>query len=204
MTDWVVHLIDAGGYWGVGFLMFLENVFPPIPSELIMGIGGIRVGQGRMETLPLMIAGTLGSTAGNYVWYMIGWTLGVGRLKPLVERFGRWATIEWRNVEWLNRMFARFGPMIVFTFRFMPAFRTMVSLPAGLFRMGHLRFLVWTAAGATIWNLMLVYAGYLLGANFSRIDDYVGPAASAIMALALVFYLWRLATWRPTSRGSVA
>ncbi|RVT43246.1 DedA family protein [Sphingobium algorifonticola] len=200
MTNWVLHLIDAGGYWGIFVLMVLENVFPPIPSELIMGIGGIRVGQGRLDMVPLLMAGTAGTTMGNYVWYLIGWKLGFTRLKPLIDRFGRWATLEWRDVEALNRLFARRGQAIVFVFRFMPALRTMVSLPAGLFRMGHVRFLLWTAAGALIWNVILAYAGFVLGANFKEIDRYIGPAATATVALAIAFYIYRLITWRPSSQ----
>ena len=200
MTNWVLHLIDAGGYWGIFLLMVLENVFPPIPSELIMGIGGIRVGQGRMDMAPLLLVGTCGTTIGNYVWYLIGWKLGFTRLKPLIDRFGRWATLEWRDVEALNRLFARRGDAIVFIFRFMPALRTMVSLPAGLFRMGHIRFLLWTAAGALIWNVILAYAGYVLGANFKEIDKYIGPAATVTVALAVIFYLYRLITWRPSTQ----
>jgi membrane protein DedA with SNARE-associated domain len=198
MTNWVLHLIDAGGYWGIGFLMFIENVFPPIPSELIMGVGGIRVGQGRMEMLPLMIAGTAGTTAGNYFWYLVGWHLGMKRIKALVDRFGRFATLDWSHVKALNRLFERYGQVIVFGFRFMPTFRTMVSLPAGLFRMGHARFLLWTAAGATIWNLILAYAGYLLGANFREIDTYIGPISTAVVVIIAILYVWRLITWKPS------
>ncbi|WP_343546840.1 DedA family protein [Sphingobium yanoikuyae] len=197
MTDWVLRLIDAGGYWGIFLLMILENVFPPIPSELIMGIGGIRVGQGRMAMEWLLLAGTLGTTIGNYFWYLVGHILGFGRLKPLVDRFGRWATLEWRDVEALDRPFGKYGQIVVFVFRFMPAFRTMISLPAGLFRMGHVRFLIWTAGGALVWNLVLAYAGFLLGQNFRDIDKYVGPVATACVVGAVLLYLWRLATWRP-------
>lgn len=197
MTDWVVTLIDAGGYWGIAFLMVLENVFPPIPSELIMGIGGIRVGQGRMELMPLLVAGTLGTTVGNYFWYIVGRALGFARLRPLVRRFGRVLTLEWRDVRRINTLFRRYGPGIVFVFRFMPAFRTMVSLPAGLFRMGHIRFLVWTTAGAFIWNLMLVGGGWWLGRQVTQIDRYLGPVTWAVVGLCVVGYLWRLRTWRP-------
>ena len=183
MTDWVLRLIDAGGYWGIFVLMILENVFPPIPSELIMGIGGIRVGQGRMEMAWLLFAGTLGTTVGNYFWYLVGHILGFARLKPLVDRYGRWATLEWHDVEALDRLFGKYGQIVVFVFRFMPALRTMISLPAGLFRMGHVRFqartdvkgrilhilnthgrfLAFTTAGALIWNTLLAYGGYFLG-----------------------------------------
>ncbi|MET0371929.1 MAG: DedA family protein [Sphingobium sp.] len=197
MTDWVLRLIDAGGYWGIFLLMVLENIFPPIPSELIMGIGGIRVGQGRMAMEWLLFAGTIGTTVGNYAWYLAGRLLGFERLKPLVDRYGRWATMQWKDVEALDRLFGKYGQIVVFVFRFMPVFRTMISLPAGLFRMGHVKFLAWTAAGALIWNVILAYAGYVLGYNFSDIDKYVGPAATATVVIAVIGYVWRLATWKP-------
>ncbi|MFK4793395.1 DedA family protein [Sphingobium sp. ZW T5_29] len=218
MTDWVLNLIDAGGYWGIFALMILENVFPPIPSELIMGIGGIRVGQGRMAMEWLLVAGTLGTTVGNYFWYLVGHILGFARLKPLVDRYGRWATLEWRDVEALDHIFGKYGQIVVFVFRFLPAFRTMISLPAGLFRMGHVkfqartdvkgkilhilnthgRFLAFTAAGALIWNIILAYAGYFLGQQFNEeIDKYLGPAATVCFVGIAILYLYRLITWKP-------
>ncbi len=200
MSDWIVRLIDAGGYWGIFFLMVLENIVPPVPSELIMGIGGIRVGQGRMEMTPLLISGTLGTTLGNIFWYVLGYALGFQRLRPLVDRFGRWLTLHWRDVEWLDRCFERHGEKIVFIFRFMPAFRTMISLPAGLFRMHPVRFLLWTTGGALIWNVILAAAGYYLGANFSQIDRWLGPAANIAVGTIVLVYLWRLVTWKPDSR----
>ena len=197
MTDWVVNIIDAGGYWGIGLLMVLENVFPPIPSELIMGIGGIRVGQGRLEMLPLLIAGTVGTTMGNLSWYLLGYRFGRQRLRPFIERYGRVLTLDWEEIEKLNELFRRHGQKIVFVFRFMPALRTIVSLPAGLFHMKPHRFILWTSAGALIWNIILASAGYALGANFKRIDDYLGPAATLTLLSALIFYVWRLAAWKP-------
>lgn len=196
MNDWVVRLIDAGGYWGIGLLMVLENIFPPLPSELIMGIGGIRVGQGRLDMVPLLAAGTVGTTIGNYFWYAVGRTLGLARLKPVIDRHGRWLTLRWRDIEWLDRMFERHGQKIVFIFRFMPAFRTMVSLPAGLFAMGPLRFLLWTFAGSLIWNIFLAGAGYYLGARFTHIDAWLGPAANLTLAAAAIGYLWRFLRWK--------
>jgi membrane protein DedA with SNARE-associated domain len=196
MTDWIVRLIDAGGYWGIGLLMVLENVFPPIPSELIMGIGGIRVGQGRMELVPLLVAGTIGTTIGNIFWYLVGYILGFARLKPLVDRYGRWLTLRWRDVEWLDRCFERHGEKIVFIFRFMPVFRTAVSLPAGLFRMSALRFVIWTAGGALIWNIVLVTAGYYLGANVDRIDEWLAPIVNISIGWIVIAYLWRMVRWK--------
>ncbi len=197
MTDWVVNLIDAGGYWGITLLMALENIFPPLPSELIMGIGGIRVGQGRMEMLPLLAAGTIGTVIGNYPWYWLGRSWGQDRLRAFVTRYGRWLTLDWREVEKLSALFRRHGEKIVFFVRFMPAFRTIISLPAGIFRMKRWHFLLCTAAGSLIWNIILAGAGYVLGANFRRIDDYLGPAATITILIVVIYYVWRLLVWRP-------
>lgn len=197
MSSWIINLIANGGYLGIAFLMFLENVFPPIPSEVIMGIAGIQVGQGNMSFWLVILSGTLGSTLGNYVWYLLGYHYGIQRLEGFINRWGRWLTIDWEDVQKLNRLFTRHGGKIVFFFRFMPAFRTIISLPAGLFRMGHVRFLLVTAAGASIWNVILAGAGYYLGRNFEAINDYVGPISTATIAFILLFYLYRVITWKP-------
>lgn len=197
MNNWIVHLIEGGGYWGIAFLMVIENVFPPIPSEVIMGLGGIAVARGRMEFWPLMLAGTAGSTLGNYVWYLLGRRLGYERLQPFVNRFGRWLTVEWEDVETIVRFFRRHGQWVVFVVRFAPFMRTMISLPAGLTRMGHLRFLLFTFAGAAVWNAILGGAGYYLGRNFGEIEKYTGPIATAAMAIVAVAYVWRVLTWKP-------
>jgi len=197
VTDFIIALTAWGGYFGIFVLMALENIFPPIPSEVIMGLGGIAVARGQMEAIPLVIAGTAGTTVGNYFWYEIGQRLGYRRLRPIVDRYQRWLTVDWSDVEKLDGFFQRHGQWVVFVFRFMPTFRTMVSLPAGMTRMPRLRFLLWTAAGATIWNAVLTAAGFYLDANFHEIDRFVGPAAVGIMIVIGVVYLWRVAMWKP-------
>jgi membrane protein DedA with SNARE-associated domain len=196
MNDWIFYLIEGGGYWGIAFLMVIENIFPPIPSELIMGIGGISVAQGRMEVLPLMIAGTLGSTLGNYVWFLAGRALGYERLKPFVDRFGRWLTLDWHDVARLVVFFQKHGQWVVFAMRFSPFMRTVISIPAGLARMGHVKFLLFTLAGAAIWNAALVWAGWHLGRNFSDIDKWTGPAALVFVGVVGVVYVYRVVTWK--------
>ena len=169
----------------------------PFPSEVIMGLGGIAVARGQMAMVPLILTGTAGTVVGNYVWYVLGRWLGYERLRPFVDRYGRWLTLDWQHVLQLERFFRRHGQWVVFVFRFMPAFRTMVSLPAGMARMPQLRFLVWTAAGAAVWNTFLAYAGFYLGSNFRELDAYIGPATIATLGAVVMVYVWRLIRWRP-------
>ncbi len=197
MNDWILQLIADGGYWGIAFLMALENIFPPIPSEVIMGMGGIAVAQGRMEVVPLMIFGTVGSTLGNYAWFLLGRSLGYQRLRPFVARYGRVLTLDWPAMRRLVAFFRRHGQWVVFVMRFSPAMRTMISLPAGLAAMSHVRFLVFTFAGAAIWNALLVWAGWHLGQHYEKVAAYTGPASLALMAVLIGAYLWRVVTWKP-------
>jgi len=197
MNDWILQFIADGGYWGIAFLMALENVFPPIPSEVIMGMGGIAVAQGKMAVAPLMVFGTIGSTLGNYAWFLLGRWLGYERLRPFVARHGRWLTLDWPAMERLVRFFRKHGQWVVFVMRFSPAMRTMISLPAGLAEMGHARFLVFTFAGAAIWNALLVWAGWHLGQHYEKVAKYTGPASLALMAVLVLAYVWRVLTWKP-------
>ncbi|WP_342658393.1 DedA family protein [Sphingomonas sp. NY01] len=197
MTDFILNLIAWGGYFGIFLLMALENIVPPVPSEVIMGLGGMAVARGDMAMIPLILWGTLGTTVGNYFWYYIGRHIGYERFRPFVDRHGRWLTMEWEDVERLHRFFVKHGQWVVFVFRFMPAFRTIISLPAGMTRMPLGRFLVWTFAGSTIWNAILAYAGLLLGSRFEVLDRYVGPAAVALTVLIVIGYVWRVVTWKP-------
>ena len=197
MTDLIIRAIAAGGYVGIFLLMAAENLVPPIPSEVIMGLGGIAVARGQMQLWPLVLVATAGTTVGNYFWYWLGRKLGYRGLKPFIDRHGRWLTMEWRDVERITRFFQRRGHWVVFVFRFLPVFRTIVSLPAGMAAMPRVKFLLWTFAGAAIWNLVLAQAGILLGTRFEQLDHYVGPVAIGISALILVFYLYRVATWKP-------
>lgn len=196
MTEFILNLIAWGGYIGIFILMTLENVFPPIPSEVIMGFGGMAVARGDMAMTPLLIWGTLGTTLGNLFWYAVGRWIGVERLRPFVDRYGRWLTLRWEDVEGLNRFFRRHGLWVVFVFRFMPTFRTMISLPAGMAKMGLPRFLLATFIGSAIWNAVLAYAGLLLGSRFEQLQDYVGPTAIGFTVVALAYYLWRVVTWK--------
>lgn len=197
MTAFILRAIARGGYLGIFLLMAAENIVPPIPSEVIMGLGGMAVSRGHFAFWPLLAAGTAGTVAGNYAWYWVGRRFGYEGLRPAVERWGRWLTLEWRDVERIVRFFHDRGQWVVFVCRFLPAFRTMVSLPAGMVAMPRGRFLLWTAGGAAIWNAVLIWAGMWLDARFGELDRYVGPVGVAMVALGAAFYLHRVVTWRP-------
>lgn len=200
MTEFILNLIAWGGYVGIFILMTLENVFPPIPSEVIMGLGGMAVARGDMEMVPLLIVATLGTTAGNMVWYGIGRWIGIARLKPFVDRYGRWLTLTWDEVEQLNRFFNRHGLWVVFFFRFLPTFRTMISLPAGMAKMGLPRFLAATFIGSAIWNAVLAYAGLLLGSQFEELQVYVGPVAILTTGAVVAVWAYRVVMWNKRTR----
>ena len=196
MTDWVVQLIERTGYLGVGFLMFLETVFPPIPSEVIMPVAGVAAAQGHM-TLPGVIAsGTGGAMFGNFFWYLVARVIGLHRFRPFIERHGRWLTLDWYDVEKAEKLFGRFGPVIVGIGRLLPTVRSVVSIPAGLLRMRLRNFLIWSTIGTAGWSSALAIAGYVLGKRFEGINAVLGPVSSAIIALIVLAYIWRQLTWR--------
>lgn len=197
MHELIISAIEQGGYFGIFLLMALENIFPPIPSEVIMGIGGVAVARGTMDFWPLMIAGTIGSTVGNYAWYWLGVHWGKHRLEPFVDRWGRWLTMEWEDVEKARRFFRKHGPWVVFLLRFTPFFRTMISLPAGLSHMGGKRFIFFTTGGVFIWNVLLVEGGRRLSKWLDQSQNVLGLIIIGIVVIAVAAYVWRVITWKP-------
>ena len=197
MQDLIIEAIARGGYLGIFALMVIENVFPPIPSEVIMGIGGVLVGKGQMEFWPLLAVGVAGTTLGNYVWYWIGDKWGYQRLEPIVEKHGRWLTLDWEHIEKGTAFFRSHGQWVVFFMRFSPFLRTIISLPAGLSHMSLWRFLLFTAAGAAVWNALLIEAGRRLAPFIERYETIASWVMGGIFALILVFYLYRVMTWKP-------
>lgn len=199
MTERLIELVEAWGYLGVAIAMFLENVFPPIPSEVIMGLTGMAVADGKLDFGGAVAAGTAGAVLGNWVWYWIGRVVGYERFRPLIDRFGRWLTLDWAEVEKIVGIFKRFDSAIVFWARFLPQVRTMISLPAGMLLMSQLRFVGWTLLGTGIWNAVLIGAGYILRNEFGQFDEYYGWLAVVMMVAVVVLYLYRVVTWKPSS-----
>jgi membrane protein DedA with SNARE-associated domain len=197
MNEFIIRLIEQGGYLGVFALMVIENVFPPIPSELIMGLGGVAVARGTMSFWPLLAVGTAGATLGNYFWFLAADRLGYRRLQPLVDRWGRWLTMEWEDVERATGFFRRHGQWIVFALRFSPFLRTLISIPAGLTHMSHWRFLAFTFAGAAVWNAALIKGGQFLAQFLESSTVVMDAIVIGGLGLALVAYFYRFLTWKP-------
>ena len=146
------------------------------------------------------IAGTVGSTAGNYAWYWVGATWGKHRLEGFIDRRGRWLTLEWEDIEKARSFFQKHGPWVVFLLRFTPFLRTMISLPAGIAHMGRVRFLVYTTLGVAIWNLLLIEGGRRLSIWLAESQHILGYVILGFLALGVAGYLWRLATWKPRAQ----
>ena len=196
MSDWVIRLIDQSGYLGIGFLMFLETIFPPIPSEVIMPVAGVAAGQGKLSYGLVVASGTTGAMLGNIVWYLAARALGLARLHPFIDRWGRWLTITWPEVLRADRWFREHGMLFVFLGRLIPTVRSLVSVPAGLLHMQFRRFLLASIIGTAGWTALLTLAGFKLGENYARIDDFIGPASNAVLITLLLGYVWRVWTHR--------
>jgi len=201
MSDWVVRLIEQSGYLGVAFLMFLETIFPPIPSEVIMPVAGVAAAQGKLGFIPVVASGTAGAMLGNTVWYLAARALGHDRLKPLIRRHGKWLTISWPEVERAHRWFDRHGVALVFIGRLIPTIRSLVSIPAGLLDMRFRNFFIASTIGTAVWTALLAGAGYKLQENFQQIGRVIGPVSNAVLIGLVVIYVWRLFTHKVDERG---
>lgn len=195
MFDWITGFMDSTGYFGVALLMFLENVFPPIPSELVMPLAGYHAAQGEQNVWLVILAGSIGSLAGATFWYFVGLWIHEDRIKKWAARHGRWITLHPREVDKVDDWFDRHNRPAVFFGRLVPTIRTLISVPAGLFEMKLGKFLVYSAAGTFLWTALLTWAGYSLGERYEDVSNYMEPATNAIVVLIVGTYLWRVITW---------
>jgi membrane protein DedA with SNARE-associated domain len=188
------------GYPGLGLLMFRENVFPPIPSELIMPFAGYLCGKGELS-FPLVIAvATLGSLTGQLPLYALGRRAGGDRLARFAARHGAWLTLSPADLERAERWFRRNGTRAVFVCRFVPGLRSLISIPAGMLRMDLAPFLLYSALGAALWNTALAAAGRALGERHAEVEGWLSPVAWAVLAGAVAIYLFRVVRLLRASR----
>lgn len=200
MSELIFRWVEDGGYLGIFLLMLLETVFPPIPSEVIMSLAGVVAARSELSLFGVIAAGTAGAMLGNVLWYWGAQAMGVARLRPLIERYGRWLTIDWAEIERAEDLFDRRGGVIVCIGRMLPNVRSLISIPAGLLRMRFLPFFLWSTAGSAVWTTALALAGWFLGRRIDQIELIMGPLSLAVMIGAVGWYVWRLATWRPARK----
>jgi membrane protein DedA with SNARE-associated domain len=193
--DWILSVVGRAGLLGVAFLMLLENVIPPIPSELIMPLAGFEAARGRFSLVGVVVAGTLGATAGAVFWYEVGRRIGCERLSHWADRRGRWLGFSADDVARSVAWFERYGGWAVFLGRLAPGVRTFISVPAGVAVMPRTVFLAWTTAGTVLWTGLLAGAGHVLHSQYDRVEDWTNPVANAVFAGAVGLYLYRVATW---------
>ncbi|PJK27794.1 DedA family protein [Minwuia thermotolerans] len=197
MFDWITGVIEQGGYPGIAFLMFAENVFPPIPSELIMPLAGFSAARGELDIVLATLAGSAGSLLGALFWYGIGRWLGEHeRLKRFAEGHGRWLTLTPKEIDRARDWFERHGGKAVFLGRLVPAVRTFISVPAGVARMSLARVTLYSALGTVIWTALLSGAGFLLEDQYQRVAGWANPVSNAVVALLVIWYLYRVITFR--------
>lgn len=200
MGDWVRQLIEQSGYLGVAFLMFAETVFPPIPSEVIMSLSGLQAARGTMTLWGVILSGTTGAMFGNIVWYVLARTLGIDRFHPFIDRYSRILTIDWHELKRADHFFDRWERWFVCLGRMVPTIRSLVSIPAGLFGMRWAPFLIWSTIGTAGWTTLLATAGYLLQQRYTKVDEYLGPVSTGVVVALLLWYLFRVVTWKPSPR----
>lgn len=192
MMDLVTSWVAAGGYLGVFALMFLENLFPPIPSELIMPFAGFAAARGELSLSLVIVAGVVGTLAGNVVWFELARAFGADRTRGLCEKYGRWVGVLREDLDKAEATLRRWGPLAVFLGRMMPGIRTVISIPAGLIEMPRIVFYAWTALGSTIWVGGLALLGYVLEEGYQHIEAYLDPVGKVLILLVGALFVWQI------------
>ena len=199
LANWVQDVINQFGYFGVALLVVIENVFPPIPSEIVLPFAGFVAQQGASAVnatagaaqsdttvIGMMIAATVGSVVGALILYFVSAAIGPERLRGFVERFGKWFGVKSSDLVRAEEWFDRRSVVAVLVGRCVPLIRSIVSIPAGFRRMKLTSFVVLTAIGSAVWNIALIGAGAVLGDQWERVGEYVGVFQWLVIAAVLV------------------
>ncbi len=194
LTDWVIEVVETLGYPGVALLVALENVFPPIPSEIVLGLAGFVASRGD-ALLPLMIiAATVGSLMGAWILYGVAAFIGRDRVRAILHRYERWIRITQEDLDRAEGWFDRHQNRAVLFCRCIPLVRSLISLPAGYHRMSPVSFTAYTTLGSLVWNTIFVTAGYMLGERWEQVEEwttYPQYIVLALIALGVAFFAWK-------------
>jgi len=188
MQEWITNTMNSLGYVGIGLLMFLENLFPPIPSELIMPLAGYTATfpNTQIQVIPAIAAGVIGTILGAIPWYYAGLLLGQDRLQALAARYGKWIGISEKDLEKSVNWFQKHGSTAVLLGRMVPGIRTLISVPAGITKMPLIPFFLYSTIGTIGWVTLLTYAGYFLGKNYKSVEDYIDVITKVVVFGVLI------------------
>lgn len=192
MDNWIIQIIESLGYFGIAFLMFLDNVFPPIPSEVIMPSAGYTASRGQLQIIGVIIAGSIGSILAAAVLYAIGRKIPKKALFRWVDRYGRYLFIHSKDLEKALNWFERYGHRIVFWGRMIPAVRSLISIPAGMSQMPFSKFMLYSSLGTIIWTTFLACIGFYFGENQEVMFTIMHRVGYIILAITLCFCAWWL------------
>lgn len=187
ITDWLVGLMSVMGGLGTGVAVLLENLFPPIPSEVILPLAGFTAAQGHMTLAEAIVGATIGSVVGALMLYGIAYAIGAERMRRLFEKM---PLTDASDIDKANDWFARYGLLSVFIGRVIPIVRSLISIPAGIARTDLVRFTLLTAVGSAVWNTILVMAGYLLGAGWCSILGFLDRFQYAVAVIVVALVVW--------------
>ncbi|HBZ07317.1 MULTISPECIES: DedA family protein [Massilia] len=200
MFEFITEFLEKSGYLGVFALMALENIFPPIPSEMIMPFAGFVAARGDLNVVGVLIAGTAGSVVGALPWYYAAKVYGCERLRKLADRKARWLTLNSEDIDKSLDAFRKHGRKAVLFGRLVPAVRTLISVPAGLSNMSLGQFLLYSSVGSLAWTGLLTAAGYLLEDNYKEVSKYIDPVSKVIFGILLAWYIYRVITYKPAAK----
>lgn len=194
LRHWIQVIMETLGYPGIALIMLAENLFPPIPSELVMPLAGFLIVGGTFSFPGAIAAGTLGSVAGAIVLYYVGQLAGEPLVRPFIRNYGKWFLLSEADLDKSLAVFSKHGDIMVFTGRVIPLIRSLISLPAGMNRMPFGRFLLLTTLGSAIWTSLLTVAGYILGRNWTRVVAFISDyqkVVLAVLALGIGYFVVR-------------
>lgn len=192
LGQYIIQLIQSTGYAGIFVLMALESALIPIPSEITMPFSGFLASRGELSFALIVIVGTLANLTGSLVAYVIGYLLEETVLLGLIQKYGKFVLLSTHEYHRAERWFRKYGDKIIFISRLLPGVRTVISLPAGVFRMDIKKFVIYTTIGCLIWSIFLTYVGFALGENWTSIEQYFRKFEFLIVGvfiLALAFYI---------------
>jgi len=189
MENWVTDIMEQFGYLGVFLMMALENVFPPIPSEIVLPFGGFLTTYTELTVAGVIIAATLGSVIGAMILYGIGLLLDVERLEKIVDRWGHILRIKKEDIHKADAWFDKYGYWTVLFCRMIPLIRSLISIPAGMSNMNFWLFLLFTTIGTVIWNVILISIGVMLGANWHDILGFMDVYSNIVYALIVIGFV---------------